>query len=48
MYTFTEEHVCFHVIYLYLVLTSDPTGKGSIMYGSHTALKLAAARNYSL
>ncbi len=29
MYTFTEKHVCFHVIY-YLVLTFDPTGKGSI------------------
>ncbi len=33
MYTFTEEHVCFHVI-LYLVLTFDPTGKGSITTGN--------------
>ncbi len=28
-YAFTEKHVCFHVISL-LVLTFDPTGKGSI------------------
>ncbi len=30
MYTFTEKHVCFHVISLVIVLTFDPTGKGSI------------------
>ncbi len=29
MYTLTEKHVCFSVISL-LVLTFDPTGKGSI------------------
>ncbi len=29
MYTFTDKHVCFHVISL-LVLTFDPTGNGSI------------------
>ncbi len=37
MYTFTEKHVCFHVSSLfYLVLTFDPTGKGSIdSYSPH-------------
>ncbi len=31
MYTFTETHVC-SMYFLYLVLTFDPTGKGSISY----------------
>ncbi len=30
MFTFTAEHVCFHVISVFIVLTFDPTGKGSI------------------
>ncbi len=30
MYEFTEKHACFHVL-LQLVLTFDPTGKGSII-----------------
>ncbi len=35
MYTLTEKHVCFHVIYL----TFDPTGKGSIpIHGDSTKL----------